>query len=112
MTTSPRGYTRKDVQTVRQRVSTGVKTATEILDGSTPALTVEIIRFGGAMQKVSYQASGNITGTIEFSIDGLNWFSSTALPSSNAPGSYSTHNVEGVKVTRSTGTGQVFIAAV
>lgn len=112
MATAPRGYTRKDVQTVRQRVATGVKTATDTLDGSTPELTVEIIRFGGAMSKVSFQGSGNLVGTVEFSIDGLNWFSSTAIPGSNAPASYTTHNVEGVKVTWTSGTGQVFLAAV
>lgn len=109
---APRGYTRKEVQTVRQRVATGVKTATDQLDGSTPDLTVEIIRFGGAMEKVSYQANGNITGTIEFSIDGQAWFGSVAIPATGVPGTYSTHNIEGVRVTRATGSGQVFFAAI
>lgn len=106
--TAPRGYTRKEVQTVRQRVATGQKSATEVLDGTT---TVEIIRFGGAMAKVSFQASGTLLGTIEFSISGLNWVSSTAIPAANAIGSFNTHNIEGVRVTRTSGTGQLFIAA-
>lgn len=109
MATAPRGYTRKETQLVRQWVSTGVKTATGTLDGTT---TVEVIRFGGAMQKVSYQASGDLAGTIEFSIDGLNWFGSAALPAANAPASYNTHNTEGVRITRTSGSGQLFIAAV
>lgn len=108
MPTAPRGYTRKEVQTVRQRVVTGEKVATGVLDASN---TVEIIRFGGAMSKVSFQASGDLAGTIEFSISGLDWVSSTAIASSNAIASYNTHNVEGVRVTRTSGSGQLFIAA-
>lgn len=106
--TAPRGYTRKDVQSVRQRVATGQKSATETLDAST---TVEIIRFGGAMEKVSFQASGSLAGNIEFSISGLNWVSSTPIPGSNAIATFSAHNVEGVRITRTGGTGQLFIAA-
>ena len=105
---APRGYTKKDTQTVRQWVATGVKTATGTLDATT---TVEILRFGGAMQKVSYQGSGDLAGTIEFSIDGLAWFGSVALPAPGTPASYNTHNVEGVRVTRTSGSGQLFIAA-
>jgi hypothetical protein len=111
MTTAPRGYTRKEVQTVRQRVATGQKSATAVLDGSTSDLTVEVIRFGGAMEKVSFQASGTLTGTIEFSISGENWTSSTAIPGANAIASFNTHNIEGVRVTWTGGVGQLFVAA-
>ena len=103
---NPRGYTRKEVQSVRQRVATGQKDATGVLDATT---TVEIIRLGGAMSKVSFQASGSLQGTVEFSLSGLDWVSSTAIPASNAIASFSTHNIEGIRVTRTAGTGQLFI---
>jgi hypothetical protein len=108
MAVSPRGYTRKEVQTVRQRVAVGQKTATIELDAST---TVEEIRFGDAFSKVSFQATGTLQGTIEFSISGQNWVNSTAIPAANAIGTFSTHNVEGVRITRTSGSGQLFIAA-
>jgi hypothetical protein len=108
MATAPRGYTRKQVQSVRQRVATGQKDATGVLDGTT---TVEVIRLGGAMSKISFQATGSLQGTIEFSLSGENWVSSTAIPAANAIGSFNTHNVEGVRVTRTSGTGQLFIGA-
>lgn len=112
MATAPRGYTRKEAQQARQKVATGTKTATNVLDGLTPETTVEVIRFGGAMSKVSFQATGDLAGTVEFSISGMNWFTSTAIPAANGPASFTAHNVDGVRVTRTGGTGQLFIAAI
>jgi hypothetical protein len=108
MSVSPRGYTRKDVQTVRQRIAAGEKVVTEELSASN---TVEVIRLGGAMSKISFQASGDLQGTVEFSISGLNWVSSTAIAAANGIVTFSAHNVDGVRVTRTSGTGQLFIAA-
>lgn len=105
MALAPRGYTKKETAQAKQAVATGLRTATGVLDGTT---TVEIMRLG-AGSKVSFQATGDLAGTVEFSISGLSWFGSTAIPGTNAPGSYNTHNVDGIKVTRTSGSGQLFV---
>lgn len=105
------GYSKKDIQRAKQQVSVGAGLCTKVLDGATPETTVEIIQFGGAMSKVTFQGSGNLAGTVEFSVNGANWFSSTAIAGSNAPTTFSTHNFNSIKVTRSGGTGTLSVAA-
>lgn len=101
-------YSKKDAQKARQQIHAGVKLVTETLDAST---TVEILELGGAMSRVSFQASGTLAGTVEFSVNGKNWFGSTAIPAANAPGLYNSYNFNSIKVTRSGGEGQLAIAA-
>lgn len=72
--------------------------------------TVDIITLGFSAEKVSFQATGDLAGTIEFSINGKDFFGSASI--STTPGSYSTHNVSSVRITRATGSGRVAIAAV
>lgn len=71
--------------------------------------TIDIISLGFASEKVSFQATGNLAGTIEFSINGKDFFGSAAI--STTPSSYSTHNVSSVKITRTSGSGKLAIAA-
>lgn len=102
-------YSKEEVQRVRQAVRSGTKLVTPVLDGTN--LSIHIFELGDAVTKVSFQASDNLAGTIEFSINGINWTSSTAIPSSNAIGSYSTNIITAIRVTRVSGTGRLEIAA-
>src|ERR1043165_5053358 len=97
---------KKDIQRQKQQVSVGVGLSTAELDGTT---TVEIIKFGGAMARVTFQGDGTLAGTVEFSVNGSTWFSSTAI--AGTPTTYSTHNFNAMKVTRTSGTGKLSIAA-
>lgn len=102
------GYSKKDIQRAHQDVSVGVGLCTGTLDAS---VTTEIIQFGGALSRVTFQGSGTLAGTVEFSVNGTNWFSSTAIAGSNAPTTYSTHNFNSMRVTRSGGSGKLCVAA-
>ncbi len=98
-------YSKKDILDAKQSVRTGVRTATAELSVSNPG--PEIIDLGDVCAKVTFQSDGNLTGTIEFSVDGKTWGNSTAL--ATAMTSFNTHNVCAVRVTRSGGTGKVSI---
>lgn len=102
--TTVRGYTKKDVMSVEQPVRTGSRINSSQLDAST---TSQIIELGDVFSKITFQASGDLAGTIEFSMNGVNFVTSTALPASNAMASYNTHNVASVRITRSGGSGKV-----
>lgn len=99
---------KKASQKVRQQTHAGVKLVTGTLDGTT---TVEVLELGGAMSKVSWSSTGTLAGNVEFSINGQTWFSSTAFVA-GTPGSFNTHNVNAIRVTRTGGTGELAIAAV
>ena len=99
---------KKYSQKVRQQTHAGVKLVTATLDASN---TVEILELGGAMSKVTFQASGTLAGTVEFSVNGKNWFSSTAIGAANAPVTYTSNNFSAMRVTRSGGSGSLAIAA-
>lgn len=98
---------KKASQKIRQQVSGGLKTSTGTLSASP---SVEVVEFGAAMAKVSWSSTGTLAGNIEFSINGQTWFSSTAFVA-GTPGSFSAHNVNAVRVTRTGGTGELAIAA-
>ena len=104
MALAPRGYTKKETAQAKQPVATGMRTATGTLDATT---TVEVMRLG-ACSKVSYQSTGDLAGTVEFSISGLNWSTPVAF-TATVMASYNTHNVDGIRVTRTGGSGQLFI---
>ena len=106
---APQGYTKKETRKAREKVSASDMVATAILDGSTPELTVEICQFGVVAEKVTFQANSTLAGTIEFTANGTDWYGSTAIAGSNAPVSYSTHLAKAARVTRSAGSGQLFI---
>jgi len=71
----------------------------------------EVIELNCVGSKVSFQGTGTLTGTVEFSLDGINYKDSTAIPASNALGSYATHLVKSVKVTWASGSGRVVVAS-
>lgn len=99
---------RRQREKVIQQVKIGSRFSTVLLDAST---TEDILTFGTVVEKVTFQADGDLAGTIEFSVDGTNWDDSTAIAASNAMDSYNTHNVAAVKVTRTSGSGRLHIAA-
>jgi len=105
--TDPRGYTRKQIERVKQVVKEGTSLSTIELDATT---TTETIKFGIPVSKVSYCSSGGLAGTIIFSVDGVAFVDSTVF-ASGTPGSYNTHNVIAIKVTRTAGTGKLVVAA-
>lgn len=96
-----------DVAKVRQHVRNGAIFSTPVLSLS---LTSYDIHLGSAFSKVSFQGTGDLAGTLTFSLDGINFKSSTAIAGTNDLASFSTHNVVIVRVTRTSGTGRVAIA--
>ncbi len=102
-------YSRKQVQALNQKIITGVSLSTAELNASNPE---EIIRFGGALERVTFQGTDSLAGTVEFTVNGTNWFSSTAIAAANAPTTYTTHNFVAMRVTRTAGSGKLTIAAV
>jgi hypothetical protein len=100
-------YSSKETLKTRQKVTIGTKTATGTLDGTT---TIEYISFSHPVSKLSVQSTGNLAGTIEMSINGVDWFTSTPFVAIT-PVSYSAHNISAVKVTRTSGTGTLVVSA-
>lgn len=64
-----------------------------------------------AADKVSFQQKGNMVGTVEFSLTGANFAGSTAIPAQTAIGNYTTSMCKIVRVTVTSGTGRIVIAA-
>ena len=85
----------------------GVRYRTVDLDGTT---TEDVVQLGISASKVSFQRQGNLTATIEFSLNGEDFQDSTNI-SNAAIGSYDTHIVTVVKITRTDGEGSVVVAA-
>jgi hypothetical protein len=99
--------TKEQARKVRQPVHTGDLSLSVSLDATT---TVDTRTFSVAAEKVSWQSDGTLAGTIEFSIDGVIFFGSTAF-AATVPGSYSTHLVRVVKITRTGGAGKLHLLA-
>jgi len=100
--------TRKNKIRLQQKIQTGYSISTEELDA---ANAEEIIRLHFPAEVVSFQASGTLAGTLEFSLDGVNWKNSTAIPGSNDVDSFSTDLVLAIRVKRTGGAGKLTIAA-
>lgn len=100
-------YSSKEVLKVRQKVTTGTKTVTGTLDATT---TVDYIVFSHPVNKISVQSTGTLSGTIEMTINGVDFFASTAF-AAVTPVSYSAHNINGIKVTRLVGSGSLVVSA-
>jgi hypothetical protein len=98
---------RRQREKVTQQVKTGSRLTSTLLDASS---TVDIITFGTVAEKVSFQGDGDLAGTVEFSIDGINWKNSTAIGATNAIVSFNTHNSAAIRVTRSGGSGRLHVA--
>lgn len=104
----PQGYIKKQIQRAKQDVSTGTTLSTGLLDAQNAS---EVLFLGDAAAKVSFQATGDLAGTVEFSINGDNFGNSTAIAGSNAIASFNTHNVSYIRVNRSGGSGRLHVAA-
>lgn len=102
------GYDKRSARVPRRAVLAGDKVITGDLSASP---SVEIISLTGVAQKVTWQSLGTLAGNIEFSSNGTDFYSSTAF-TANTAGSYNTHNVVAVKVTRTSGSGKLVILAV
>lgn len=103
------GFSKKQTAVARQRISASLVVSSNVLDATK---TTDILVLQDPFKKISFQATGSLAGTVEFSIDGIHFFGSVAIPGANAPASYEAHNVVFVKVTRTSGSGTVVVAAV
>jgi len=92
---------------VRQRNSTGDLQQAN-LDASNTSVTLEL---GMTADKVTYVMNGSLTGTIDFSINGKDFYGSTAIPATGTPGTYNTHLVKLVRIQRTGGAGSVVVAS-
>lgn len=102
------GYSKKQSRQSRQSVSIGDSEVTGVLDATN---TIEIVALSCVAEKVSFQASGDLAGTVEFSIDGVNFKNSTAIGSTNAVVTFNTHMSKVLRVTRTGGSGRLAILA-
>lgn len=100
--------TKAQARQVRQPSLVGDMAITATLDGTT---TTEIITFSAVAEKVSFQADGDLAGTVEFSIDGVNFKNSTAIGATNAIVTFNTHMSKVIRVTRSGGSGKLHVLA-
>lgn len=98
-------FNKKQLSGVRQKVDSSNRLVTDVLDATT---TSEIIKLGQVAEKVSFQSDGDLAGNVSFSINGKDFFSSTAF-TATTPGSYSTHSVLHVKVDRTGGSGKLYL---
>lgn len=68
------------------------------------------LELGIVAEKVSFQATGTVAGTVEFSLTGVDYKGSVAIGASQTIVTYSTSLVKKVKVTISSGAGRLVIA--
>lgn len=99
---------KQQARKVRQPVLTGDLFLTSTLDGTT---TTEIVLLSSVAEKISVQSDGTLAGTVEFSINGTDFFGSAAFTAAT-PLSYNAHLARVVRVTRSGGTGKLHILAI
>ena len=101
----PRGYTAKDVASLRR--FDGVKVTSELLSATTPEA---LLQFGKVLDKVSVQASGSLVCNVLISVNGIDFVSAAAAAvDSSAIISYSTHAVTSIKVVRVSGEGKLHL---
>lgn len=69
------------------------------------------VELGIIAEKVSFQATGTVAGTVEFSLTGVDYKNSTAIGGSQAIVTYSTSLVKKLKITTTGGgTGRLVVA--
>ena len=99
--------TKSQARKVRQPELIGDLAVSASLNGTT---TVDIITLSSIAEKITIQSSGTLAGTVEFSTNGVNFYTSTAF-AANVPLTYSTHLVRVIKITRISGSGQLHLVA-
>lgn len=100
-------YSKKETRKAREKVSVSDMVSTGTLNAST---TVEIVQLGVPADKVSWQSDGTLAGTVEVTINGTTWVSSTAF-TATVIGTYSASLVKALRVTRTGGAGKLHILA-
>ena len=68
------------------------------------------IELGIVAEKVSFQATGTVAGSVEFSLTGVDYKNSTAIAATQGIVTYTTSLVKKIKVTVTSGTGRLVIA--
>ena len=99
---------KQQARKVRQPVLTGDLFLSGTLDGTT---TTEIVLLSSVAEKITVQSDGTLAGTVEFSVDGTDYFGSAAFVAVT-PVSYSTHLARAIRITRTVGTGKLHILAI
>lgn len=95
----------------REKIAQPVKIGSLIVTGTLDAVTTsEIINLFSVVEKITFQSDGTLAGTIEFSLNGTNWDDSTAIGAAGVMVSYNTHNISAVRITRSAGSGKLYLA--
>lgn len=98
----------KEAKKIRQRIKTAEKFLSSFLDGTT---TTTIINFSTAASKFTVQADGDLTFTVNVTVNGKDFTVAADITSAaaNAISSYSTNIVSGIKITRTAGSGEVTV---
>lgn len=97
---------KKQSDLARQRINASDSLATD----SMSAAGSQILELGMVAQKVTVTTTGSLSATVDFSIDGVNFFGS--FTASSTPTTYSTNLVKLVRVTWISGSGTAVVAAV
>ena len=92
---------------VRLPVLEGDYAITGQLDATT---TTEDILLSSPVPSVTFQSDGTLAGNVTFSVNGVDFASSTAF-AANAMVTFSTHNVRVMRVTRTGGSGKLHVIA-
>ena len=100
-----RGATRKDVIQGMRKPFHGDILTTKELDATT---SVEILKIANPGEVVAWQRAGTLTGTVEFSLNGVDFTDSTVFNTA-AVGVFSTYPVRFIKVTRTAGSGKLVV---
>lgn len=107
MATEPRGYTKKEVQSVQQKTAQGVRLISGQLDATT---TQEIVKLGTVAEQISVQTTGSLTVNFEVSLNGTDFVGTTAA-SAAAISNYTASLAASVKLIRTAGEGTAVIVA-
>lgn len=97
--------TKIQARKVRLPTLTGDYALSAFLDAST---TVDIVTLSCAAESITVQSDGNLAGTIEFSVNGVNFANSTAF-AANALVPYGATLIRVIRVTRTSGSGKLHI---
>ena len=99
--------TKIQARKVRQPVLTGDYSLSGVLDGTT---TIETLTLSLPAEKVTVQSDGTLAGNVEFSVNGVDFFGSTAFVATT-PATYTANLVRVIKITRTGGTGKLHVLA-
>lgn len=99
--------TKAQARKVRQPVLKGDHAITGTLDATT---TTEDITLSCIATSVTLQGDGTLAGNATFSVNGVDFGSSTAFVAATMV-TFNTHNVRVIRITRTGGTGKMHVIA-